>query len=116
MLFGLKRASATFQSAMNEALFSHRSYSRAYIDDIAVFSQNWQDHMQHLQNVISTLEKLKLIINLEKCEFGKYEIKHLGHTIGSGQHRPDPEKLKVIEFLEKPNTKIELRRILGLFN
>jgi hypothetical protein len=116
MPFGLKGASATFQRAMNEALFNHRSYSRAYIDDIAVFSQSWQDHIQHLQNVISTLEKLKLTINLEKCEFGKHEIKYLGHIIGSGKHRPDPEKLRVIESLEKPNTKTELRRILGLFN
>jgi len=39
----------------------------------------------------------------------------LGHIMGSGKHRPDPDKTAVLQELERPRTKAELRRLLGMF-
>ncbi|GBN11071.1 hypothetical protein AVEN_115980-1 [Araneus ventricosus] len=47
MSFGLKNASATFQRVINRALSQYRNFSRAYIDDTAVYSDNWEEHMIH---------------------------------------------------------------------
>ncbi|GFT95901.1 hypothetical protein TNCV_312381 [Trichonephila clavipes] len=116
MSFGLKNASATFQREMNKALSCYREFSRAYIDDIAIFSKNWEEHLLHLDTILTKLSELNFTVNLKKCAFGKAQIKYLGHIIGSGKHEPDPEKTAVINNLPVPKTKKELRSVLGLCN
>ncbi|GFW98240.1 hypothetical protein TNCV_331921 [Trichonephila clavipes] len=115
MSFGLKNASATFQREMNKALSCYREFSRAYIDDIAIFSKNWEEHL-HLDTILTKLSELNFPVNLKKCAFGKTQIKYLGHIIGSGKHEPDPEKTAVINNLPVPKTKKALRSVLGLCN
>ncbi|GFW24720.1 retrovirus-related Pol polyprotein from transposon 17.6 [Trichonephila clavipes] len=116
MSFGLKNASATFQREMNKALSCYREFSRAYIDDIAIFSKNWEEHLLHLDTILTKLSELNFTVNLKKCAFGKAQIKYLGHIIGSGKHESDPEKTAVINNLPVPKTKKELRSVLGLCN
>ena len=48
MLFGLQGAPATFQRLMNQVLQGFEDFSAAYLDDIIVFSETWNDHLQHL--------------------------------------------------------------------
>ena len=43
-------------------------------------------------------------------------MKFCGEIIGSGQRRIDSEKLEVIEKIQAPTNKTELRQILGLFS
>ncbi|GFX88687.1 hypothetical protein TNCV_833171 [Trichonephila clavipes] len=116
MSVGLKNASATFQREMNKALSCYREFSRSYIDDIAIFSKNWEEHLLHLDTILTKLSELNFTENLKKCAFGKAQIKYLGHIIGSGKHEPDPEKTAVINNLPVPKTKKELRSVLGLCN
>ncbi|GFX73186.1 retrovirus-related Pol polyprotein from transposon 17.6 [Trichonephila clavipes] len=71
MSFGLKNASATFQREMNKALSCYREFSRAYIDDIAIFSKNWEEHLLHLDTILTKLSELNFTVNLKKCAFGK---------------------------------------------
>ena len=40
-----------------------------YLDDILIFSKTWEEHMQHIQQVLSTLRQHKLYANLEKWSF-----------------------------------------------
>ncbi|GFT70916.1 retrovirus-related Pol polyprotein from transposon 17.6 [Trichonephila clavipes] len=89
-----------------------REFSRAYIDDIAIFSKNWEEHLLHLDTILTKLSELNFTVNLKKCAFGKAQIKYLGHIIGSGKHEPDPEKTAVINNLPVPKTKKELRSVL----
>ncbi|GFW89273.1 retrovirus-related Pol polyprotein from transposon 17.6 [Trichonephila clavipes] len=114
--FGLKNASATFQREMNKALSCYREFSRAYIDDIAIFSKNWEEHLLHLDTILTKLSELNFTVNLKKCAFGKAQIKYLGDIIGSGKHEPDPKNTAVINNLPVPKTKKELRSVLGLCN
>ncbi|GFX83250.1 hypothetical protein TNCV_4988441 [Trichonephila clavipes] len=93
-----------------------REFSRAYIDDIAIFSKNWEEHLLHLDTILTKFSELNFPVNLKKCAFGKAQIKYLGHIIGSGKHEPDPEKTAVINNLPVPKTKKELRSVLGLCN
>ncbi|GFW17023.1 retrovirus-related Pol polyprotein from transposon opus [Trichonephila clavipes] len=93
-----------------------REFSRAYIDDIAIFSKNWEEHLLHLDTILTKLSELNFTVNLKKCAFGKAQIKYLGYIIGSGKHEPDPEKTVVINNLPVPKTKKELRSVLGLCN
>ncbi|GFU44198.1 hypothetical protein TNCV_686141 [Trichonephila clavipes] len=78
--------------------------------------QNWEEHLFHLDTILTKLSELNFTVNLKKCAFGKAQIKYLGHIIGSGKHEPDPEKTAVINNLPVPKTKKELRSVLGLCN
>ncbi|CAM5146769.1 unnamed protein product [Eretmochelys imbricata] len=46
--FGLKGAPATFQRLVDQLLRGMESFAVAYIDDICVFSQTWEDHVSRL--------------------------------------------------------------------
>ena len=54
-------------------------------------------------------------MNLAKCEFGKAEVKFMGRLVGSGIHRPDPQRLQGLAKMEPSRTKKELRKLLGAF-
>ncbi|GBN70331.1 Retrovirus-related Pol polyprotein from transposon 297 [Araneus ventricosus] len=112
--FGMKNAGSTFQRSMDKALAPHREYCRSYIDDVAIYSQSWRDHLLHIDSVFRSLREVGLTVNLEKCAFGQKRVKFLGHIVGSGQHSPDPEKAEVVRNLSRPSTKKELRSFLGL--
>jgi hypothetical protein len=116
MPFGLRNAAATFQRVMNDALKDHREYCKAYLDDIAIFSDDWNSHLKHLDAVLAKLSDLNFTVNVSKCVFARSQIKYLGHLIGAGRHQPDPEKLRAIEVIESPKTKTSLKSVLGLFN
>ncbi|GFS56203.1 retrovirus-related Pol polyprotein from transposon 17.6, partial [Trichonephila clavipes] len=64
--------------------------------------QNWEEHLFHLDTILTKLSELNFTVNLKKCAFGKAQIKYLGHIIGSGKHEPDPEKTAVINNLPVP--------------
>ena len=67
----MKNARITFQISMNKALAPHKKYCRSYIDDVAIFSETWTEHLQHVKKVFETLREIGLIVNFEKCKLGK---------------------------------------------
>ena len=50
MPFGLMNASATFQRLMDKFL-EGADFVRIYVDDVVVFSESEEDHMEHLRIV-----------------------------------------------------------------
>lgn len=116
MPFGLRNSAATFQRIMNEILRGHRGYAVAYIDDVAVYSDTWDQHIRHLTSVLESIRGAGLKVNPRKCKFAQSQVKYLGHIVGSGRHAPDPERVNTIRELQLPKTKTELRRVLGMFN
>ncbi|GFW47334.1 retrovirus-related Pol polyprotein from transposon 17.6 [Trichonephila clavipes] len=114
MPFGMKNARSTFQKSMDNDLLLHRKYCRSYIDDVAIYSTTWNEHLDHIAKVFKSLQEVGLKVNLEKCAFGRKSVKFLGHIVGSGKHSPDPEKVETIRKLSRPTTKSEVRSFLGL--
>lgn len=112
--FGLKNAGSTFQKSLDKLLFPYRNFCRSYIDDVAIYSDTWIDHLHHLEQVLKTFSAAGLTVNEKKCTFAKDEVRYLGHIIGSGRHAPDPQKTETMVHLESPTTKKELRSVLGL--
>jgi hypothetical protein len=62
---------------------------------------------------LDVLKKENMFLKMSKCEFGKTSLVYLGHTIGGGELKIDPSKVKVILDWPKPNYVIEVRRFLG---
>jgi hypothetical protein len=71
MPFGLTNAPAIFMRLMDDILWPFtNSFVVVYLDDILIFSQTWEEHLHHIQQVLQTLQQHKLCANLEKCTFG----------------------------------------------
>lgn len=113
MAFGLRNAPATFQRLVNTVL-SGVSNCNAYLDDLVIYSSNWQEHLTLLRTVFERLANASLTIHLTKCEFGKANITYLGKIVGQGQIRPVSAKVSAIADFPVPTTRRELRRFLGM--
>ena len=52
---------------MDHVLRDCQDFARAYIDDIAVFSHSWEEHLSHLQQVFNRLQLAGFKVKLKKC-------------------------------------------------
>ncbi|KAL0147151.1 hypothetical protein M9458_057675, partial [Cirrhinus mrigala] len=60
----------------------------AYLDDVVVHSEAWEDHLDRLQRVLSELQRAGLTANPRKCHLALSEAKYLGFQVGRGLIRP----------------------------
>jgi len=51
MPFGLRNAPATFSRFVNRLLRELEHCSGAYLDDIVIFSDTWEEHLEHIKQV-----------------------------------------------------------------
>jgi len=116
MPFGLKAAGNTFVRAVQILLRPIRDFSDSYVDDLSAFSGTFEVHLEHLRKFFGVIRESGLKLNFRKCSFARSEVKYLGHLIGCGRHRPDPERTKAVTELKPPTTKKQLRQVLGLFS
>lgn len=112
--FGLHGAPATFQRLMDCVLKECIGHAAAYLDDVVIYSESWEDHMTHLQDVLTRLEMAGLTINSKKCMWAQREVKYLGYLIGNGLVKPQVEKLEAIQRIPKPVTRKQVQSFLGM--
>lgn len=114
MPFGLQGAPATFQRLMDYVLRDLDEFAAAYLDDIVIYSQSWEEHLEHLRRVLCSLRQTRLTVKLRKCQLGMTECRYLGHIVGSGEVRPEQDKVRAIRKFPVPQTKKEVRVFLGI--
>ena len=119
MPFGMRNSPAIFQAIIESALGPYNwLYALAYIDDILIYSQNAQQHIQHLQTIFHQLRTAKLQLNLSKCTFFANRVKWLGYVVEGKGISPDPDRVNALHRLMTfvPKTVKELQQVLGLLN
>lgn len=115
MPFGLCNAPSTFQSLMNSIFCTHlRKFVLVFFDDILVYSQSLEEHLEHVRLVFEILRTHRLFVKHKKCEFAKQELEYLGHIISGDGVKVDQEKIKSMIEWPAPTSITELRGFLGL--
>ena len=114
MPFGMMNSSATFQRLVDTVLQGCSDFCRQYIDDVAIFSNTWEDHLKHLDIVLTKIENAGLTIKPTKSKIANTEVTYLGHTVGSGQIKPTLNKMEAVAKFPVPVTKKDVRSFLGL--
>ncbi|KAH9270988.1 hypothetical protein BASA83_006738 [Batrachochytrium salamandrivorans] len=117
MPFGLANAPAQFQRMMN-SLFRHMISKSVlvYLDDIVVYSDNLEDHKEHVRQVLQILKDNNLFCKAEKCHFYQTEIKYLGYIISPNGVSMDPSKISAVQDWPAPKKVRELQVFLGFTN
>ena len=114
MPFGLVAAPSTFQRLMDMILEGTHSYAAAYLDDVIIHSNTWDEHLAHLQEVFQRLRDAGLTIKEGKCKFACNKCTYLDHTVGQGQVHPLVAKVRAVQEYTQPKTKKDVRAFLGL--
>ncbi|PIK56242.1 putative thy-1 membrane glycoprotein isoform X1 [Apostichopus japonicus] len=115
MPFGLCNAPATFQRLMQGCL-GDLNYESVllYIDDIIVFSEDFDTHLNRLGTVLSRLHQHGLKVKPSKCHLLKSSVRYLGHVVSADGVATEPDKCKSIEEWPTPNSVKDVRCFLGL--
>ena len=81
MPFGLKNAPATFQRYMDMALVKQNAFSSTYIDDVIIFSNTFEKHLDHIEEVLNAL-RAGLTAKQGKCVWGARTLEYLATKLG----------------------------------
>jgi len=117
MPFGLTNAPATFQAFINDALrpFLDR-FCTAYLDDILIYSEKEEQHIEHVKQILKALTKAGLQVKPQKCEFHTNNVEYLGFIITAEGLQMDPAKITTIIEWPIPKKFRDVRSFLGLGN
>jgi len=114
MPFGLTNALSTFMRLMHHVLRPFiGKVVVVYFDDIFIYSLCFEDHNEHVRQVLETLRKEKLYANLERC------VCNISHTLPrvccefEGVH-VDEEKVAAIRNWPTPTIVSEVQSFHGL--
>jgi len=113
--FGLRNSGATFQRMM-DVIFGHLPFCAAYVDDILIYSDNHQDHVAHLGQVLHLLQENGLVVRPDKCVFGSPSVEFLGYNIDAEGIRPVSDKVEAIKRFPTPRTIKATQEFLGMMN
>ena len=114
LAFGLCNSPGTFQRVMEDCFSDlNLRIMYIYIDDIIIFSETEEDHLERLQLVFQRLRDCGLKLSVGKCAFAQSQVSFLGHLISAEGVRPDPDKIEKVKDWSAPRNPKELRSFLG---
>jgi len=99
---------ANSPSALNlliSTIFSDKSrfHSLAcYVDDILIYSNDWNDHMRQLELALNSLQENRISCSPMKTEIGFAEVEYLGHRLSAESVRISEKFVEAIGKIQAP--------------
>ena len=118
MPFGIKNAPSHFQRMMDSIFGSYirQGWMMVYIDDIIIYSDDWETHISKINMILKTTISSGLKISIKKCNFGYGELRALGHVVSGLTLAVDQNKVAAVMNKPMPQTVTELQSFLGFCN
>jgi hypothetical protein len=115
MSFGLMNAPAFFLNLMKSVFMDYLDkFVVVFIDDILIYSQSEEEHVNHLKMVLQRLREHQLYAKLSKCEFWIDEVLFLGHIINIEGLAVDPKKAADILNWKAPTDARGIKSFIGM--
>ena len=97
MGFGFCNALARFSRLANHVLKIYiNKFVIVYLDDICIYSETHEQHIEHLRLVLQKLRERQMFIKMPKYLWGRKETKYLGVIVGNGTLRASPDIISVV--------------------
>ena len=115
MPFGLCNALPTFQRLMQNCLGElNLTYCLIYLDDMIVFSEMPEEHLQRMRVVFDHLQEHGLKLKPSKCNAFKPEINYLAQHVSQKGVLPSKKNLESIAQSLPPDTYTKVKSFVGL--
>ena len=103
---------------MNELLrdLVNEGHMLVYIDDILIFTDNLEEHRKIVWRVLAILQKNRLYLKPEKCDFEQEVIEYLGLIISQNKIEVNPIKIAGIKEWPISKNLKETQSFLGFYN
>lgn len=86
MSFGLQNAPPTFQQILELILSCVRFKPfLVYLNDVLIFSCKLEDHIKHIDEVLTLLENAGVSLKISKCQLFRKRLGYLGHVLLLGR-------------------------------
>ncbi|CEL52857.1 Retrotransposable element Tf2 155 kDa protein type 1 OS=Schizosaccharomyces pombe (strain 972 / ATCC 24843) GN=Tf2-1 PE=4 SV=1 [Rhizoctonia solani AG-1 IB] len=117
MQFGLSNAPAVFQRFINNIFCDLLDITViVYLDDILIFSNSREEHVQHVTEVLSCLQKHNLFCNPSRCVFFVTEVTYIGLVVTPEGISMEQEEVKAIQEWPEPRNVKQVQSFLGFAN
>src|SRR5213083_2747646 len=117
MPFRLCNAPDSFQAYINDVIHEYLDkFAVAYLDDILIYSNTLEEHIEHVRLVLKKLFAHGLFVKLEKCEFHVQKISYLGFVISPEGISMDPARISTISDWPIPRSVTDIQIFLGFAN
>ena len=115
MPFGLCNTLPTFQRLMQNCLGElNLTYCLIYLDDVIVFSEMPEEHLQRMHVVFDRIQEHDLKLKPSKCDVFKLEINYLAHHVSQKGVLPLKKNLESIAQCPPPDTYTRVKSFVGL--
>ena len=112
---GLKDAASAFQKRIQQTLLGVQGVE-VYIDDVIIHGKDQKEHDEALQATLTALQGAGFRLNMDKCAFGKGQVKAFGHLVGATGIKPDPGNIAAIKQIPVPLNAADVISFLGAVN
>lgn len=95
--FDITTAVASFTRAMSLILGEgFQTFVLPYVDDLLIYSETFEEHILHLDQVFSRLAEAGMTLKFSKFNFIPEELPFLGYLLNGQGVRPDPNRVEAL--------------------
>jgi hypothetical protein len=115
MYFGLIEVPTYFMDLTRKVFMEYLDkFVIAFINDVLVYSNDEEEHKEHLCLLLQKLRDHRLYAKLSKCEFWMKQVSFLSHVILGEGICVDSSKIRDMLGWNAPSSVIDSRTSLGL--
>ena len=89
-------------------LFEHIKEVHVIHDDVIIATQTKPEHERILNLVLQIIDQSGMTLNINKCMFHQPQVPFWGVVVSEHGIRPDPEKVKALKYVTRPQNRQEL--------
>lgn len=115
---GFKRSPAHQQRLMDRLIREGEmgSFMSAYIDDVIIYSDTFEEHVEHVKRFLKTVCDVGMTLKATKCHVGYHSIDVLGKMVDRFGICTTKQKAAAILQIPPPASLNDLEKFIGLAN